>query len=138
MNLLMLAPLYDNKGQVRYFLGCQIDVSALVEGGKGMESFANLLARDRSESRFGGRLKDSKRTLGELSAMLNEDETKIIRDRARSFSEESNNGSIQTHRPSHRNRRILGMDDTHTERTLWPHPSLGPSGRLPGVYQNVR
>lgn len=42
MNLLMLAPLYDNKGHVRYFIGCQIDVSSLIEGGRGLESFRDL------------------------------------------------------------------------------------------------
>ena len=29
------------------------------------------------------------------------------------------------------------MDDAQSDRNLWPHASLGPSGRLPGVYQNV-
>lgn len=137
MNLLMIAPLYDNKGQVRYFLGCQIDVSSLIEGGRGMESLSQLLARDRSESRFGGRLeKDPKHALGELSQMLNDDESNIVKTRARRYSEESNR-SMPENKPSHRGRRILGMEDSLAERTLWPHASLGPSGRLPGVYQNV-
>jgi hypothetical protein len=137
MNLLMIAPLYDNKGQVRYFLGCQIDVSPLIEGGKGLDSFSRLLAQDRTESRFGGRPeKDPKHVLGELGQMLNEEESNIVNNRARRYSEESKAPTPQ-HRVTHRGRRILGMDDTHTERMMWPHPNLGPSGRLPGVYQNV-
>jgi hypothetical protein len=80
MNLLMLAPLYDNKGQVRYFIGCQIDVSSLIEGGRGLESFATLLARDRSEERFGDSLdQDPKRILGDFGAMLNGEENTIIK-----------------------------------------------------------
>ena len=141
MNLLMIAPLYDNKGQVRYFLGCQVDVSPLIEGGRGLESFSQLLAQDRTESRFGGRPeKDPKHVLGELGQMLSEDEGNIVKSRTRRFSEESGQRSVTDSRGKvgPRGRRILGMDDTATERTLWPHPNLGPSGRLPGVYQNVR
>lgn len=137
VNLLMLAPLYDNKGQVRYFLGCQIDVSSLIEGGRGIESFAQLLAQNRAESRFGDRLeKDPKYMLGEFSAMLSEEDSNIVKNRTRRYSEESNR-SIPQERLGYRGRRILGMEDTPTERALWPHVSLGPSGRLPGVYQNV-
>lgn len=138
MNLLMIAPLYDNKGHVRYFLGCQIDVSSLVEGGRGLESFSQLLAQDRSASRFGGRAeREAKNVLGELGAMLNEEESNTIKNRSRRYSEESKDGtSSHTARPT-RGRRILGMDEPNSERVLWPHPSLGPSGRLPGVYQNV-
>ena len=139
MNLLMIAPLYDNKGQVRYFLGCQVDVSPLIEGGRGLESFSQLLAQDRTESRLGGRPeKDPKHLLGELGQMLSEDEGNIVKSRTRSFSEEPGQRSVTEHgKPMHRGRRILGMDDTATERGLWPHPNLGPSGRLPGVYRNV-
>jgi PAS domain S-box-containing protein len=139
MNLLLIAPLYDNKGAVRYFLGCQIDVSSLIEDGRGLESFANLLARDRSESRFGDSLKkDPKHMLGEFGAVLNDEEANIVKNRTRSFSEglttrpgTAMSGSVRAPR------RRLGMDDAVSDRHLWPHPSLGPSGRLPGVYQNV-
>lgn len=138
MNLLLIAPLYDNKGHVRYFLGCQIDVSSLIEGGRGLESFANLLARDRSESRFGDALqKDPKHMLGEFGSSLNEEEANIVKNRTRSLSEgtprpgTAMSGSVRVPR------RRLGMDDSPSDRHLWPHPSLGPSGRLPGVYQNV-
>jgi hypothetical protein len=145
MNLLMLAPLYDNKGQVRYFIGCQIDVSSLIEGGRGLESFATLLARDRSEERFGDSLdQDPKRILGDFGAMLNGEESTIIKSKSRphSFSDEglrsplrsgtAMSGSVRAPR------RRLGMDDEpSSDRHLWPHPSLGHSGRLPGVYQNV-
>lgn len=137
MNLLMIAPLYDNKGAVRYFLGCQIDVSALVEGGRGLESFAQLLAQDRSESRFGGRPeRSSNHVLGELGQMLSDEESGIVKSRARTSSLSSTGVTAQTSQRGG-GRRILGMEDSAAERALWPHPSLGPSGRLPGVYQNV-
>ena len=118
MNLLMIAPLYDNKGQVRYFLGCQIDVSSLIEGGRGLESFAQLLSQDRSESRFGNRVeRDPKHALGELGQMISEEESHIMRNQPRRMSEESVSGTMQAQKPAQRGpRRILGMDDTATER----------------------
>ena len=136
MNLLLIAPLYDNKGHVRYFLGCQIDVSSLVEGGRGLESFADLLKHDRTESRFGGRPdKDPKHVLGELGQMLNEEESDIVKNKARRYSDTSKTAAPQSSGTTRKPRRILGMEDA--DRTLWPDASLGPSGRLPGVYQNV-
>lgn len=138
MNLLLIAPLYDNKGNVRYFLGCQIDVSSLIEGGRGLESFANLLARDRSESRFGDSLqKDPKHMLGEFGSSLNEEEANIVKNRTRSLSEGTPRPGTAMSGSGRPPRRRLGMDDAPPDRHLWPHPSLGPSGRLPGVYQNV-
>jgi len=133
MNLLMIAPLYDNKGTVRYFLGCQIDVSSLIENGRGMDSFAQLLAQDRAESRFGG---EPDRTpthlLGELGSLLDGNEIESMRRRSRSHSMDT--GRSTPLGQLRGGRRILGMDEPEQ---LWPNPSLGPSGRLPGVYQNV-
>ncbi|KAK5256987.1 hypothetical protein LTR16_001912 [Cryomyces antarcticus] len=135
MNLLMIAPLYDNKGNVRYFLGCQIDVSSLIDGGRGLESFEQLLAQDRSESRYGGRVEKSPaHALEDLGQMFSAEELNTVKSRIRSHSQDS--GQTTPQRPGTQGgRRILGMEDT-SDRNLWPHPSLGPSGRLPGVYQN--
>ncbi|OQO12107.1 hypothetical protein B0A48_02746 [Cryoendolithus antarcticus] len=136
MNLLMIAPLYDNKGQVRYFLGCQIDVSSLVEGGRGLDSFASMLAQERAGSRFGtSGAKDSKALLGEFGQALSEEEANIVKSRTKRYTEESRPGSAAT-RSTKEPRRRIGMDDSAGEASLWPDRSLGPSGRLPGVYQN--
>lgn len=42
----MCAPLYDDKGAVRYFIGAQVDVTGLVGEGQGIESFRALLHSD--------------------------------------------------------------------------------------------
>lgn len=137
MNLLMIAPLYDNKGTVRYFLGCQIDVSSLIEGGRGLESFETLLSRDRAESRFGNRSeRKPAEILSELGAMFTEDESKVMKPHTLRYTEDQGHRTPPASRSS-KSRRILGMEDEQSNRELWPHPSLGPSGRLPGVYQNV-
>lgn len=134
MNLLMIAPLYDNRGVVRYYIGCQIDVSNLIEGGRGLESFQHLLSQDQADSRYGGHAKKSSlRALGELSQMLSQEELDVIRQRVGG---EADSGRTTPARPNTA-RRYLGMDDP-PERELWPAAHHGPSGRLPGVYQNVR
>lgn len=148
MNLLMLAPLYDNKGTVRYFLGAQIDVSSLIEDGRGLESFAQLLSQDRSRQRFGGYPeKDPKQVLGDLGQLLTEDEAEMFRNRVvqktSTMFDSGPPGSIRSASTRQMNNRarssriVLGMDDVVVDPPLWPAASLGYSGRLPGVYQNV-
>jgi hypothetical protein len=44
----MVSPLKDNKGAVRYFIGARIDVTQLLEDGKTIDSFHQILAEDRS------------------------------------------------------------------------------------------
>lgn len=143
MNLLMIAPLYDNKGDVRYFLGCQIDISPLIEGGRGLDSFSQLLHQDRADAQTAaGAGRDPINLLGELGQMLNEPEADLVRGRMRSSSRGSGKSTPSPKRRPHP-RRFLSMDDSKeskpetSSRTMWPDASLGHSGRLPGVYRNV-
>ncbi|KAL1306928.1 hypothetical protein AAFC00_005570 [Neodothiora populina] len=130
MNLLLLAPLYDNKGTVRYFLGCQIDVSPLLENGRGIESFARLLQEDRHDSRYGGMLERQPATvLNDLLGLLNDKENETFKTRSRG----GGSGTVTPQTSMRGARRVLGMD---APERLWPRPEFGPSGRLPGVYQN--
>ncbi|KAK3044936.1 hypothetical protein LTS18_015005, partial [Coniosporium uncinatum] len=76
----MIAPLHDNKGRVRYFVGCQIDVSNLIEGGRGLDTFQKLLAQDKVDSRYGGNgMSNPLKSLSDLGQMLNAEETEVIR-----------------------------------------------------------
>ncbi|KAI9700211.1 MAG: hypothetical protein M1820_006879 [Bogoriella megaspora] len=141
MNLVMVAPLYDNKGNVRYFIGCQIDVSNLIIGGRGLESFSQLLEQDRIAARFGGEQDQSSiSSLRELGHFLNDDEVEVIKRRDRSYSQsDTSSRSHSQQRPSTRDerpkRRYIGIDEAQG-KSLWAHPQFGSSGRLPGVYQN--
>jgi hypothetical protein len=47
-NLVMIAPLLDNKGQVRYHIGAQVDISGLIEEGRSLESFERYLSNRRA------------------------------------------------------------------------------------------
>jgi hypothetical protein len=156
INLLMMAPLYDNRGTVRYFLGAQVDVTGLVEEGRGLETLARYLEekaqyrkRDNDQAEESPS-KKSLRTLNEFGQMLSLDESAIFQSHSRSSSMHSNgNGSSAGYptRPAAPRReagaryprRVLGSDENHEEddRNAWAFSSIGPSGKLPGVYQNV-
>ena len=154
MNLLMTAPLYDNRGNVRYIIGAQVDVSGLIEDGRGLDSFERTLndrsydERDSADSADISNKKYLKR-LGEFGQMLSLDESSVLEksthSRTSSFHEiESAKGSLRggyggvksLREPGRR--RMLGNEDEEMEGARdWALSSSGPSGKLPGVYQNV-
>lgn len=63
----MCAPLFDDKGVVRYFIGAQVDVTGLIEKGQGIESFRALLQSDLQE-------KDTRTTESSNSGAQSNDE----------------------------------------------------------------
>lgn len=140
MNLLLIAPLYDNKGKVRYFIGAQIDINGLITGGHGLESFERLLESDRQSARYGDTPppKTPTAALAELAAVLSDAEMKTVKE-TRNW--RGNSAGALPAPPSQApkegsKRRYFGMDDPG-DAGLWPAPHLGPNGRLPGVFQNV-
>ena len=156
MNLLMIAPLYDNRGIIRYFIGAQVDVSGLIEEGRGLDSFARCLEdRALSRQRENEAAQESApkrllRTLNEFGQLLSPDESSLFQPRSRPSSIQSKGNhsttnhsmrSASTTRDTYirRARKILGNEDQdhEEERSGWPFSSMGPSGKLPGVYQNV-
>ncbi|KAI6244567.1 Phototropin-2 [Erysiphe necator] len=102
-NLLMVSPLYDDKGIVRYFVGAQVDVTGLILDGLGLESFRCLLqkhskkvtaptsrppSRGRTPSQSGTptpysqgnvkKMNESLIKLTDLSMMLSPDESEVV------------------------------------------------------------
>lgn len=155
MNLLLTAPLYDNHGAVRYFIGAQIDVSGLIEDGRGLDSFERFLAETRPNRNRDSDLSEDSfaqkhlRTLSEFGQMLSLDESSLFTRHSRESSMADNASSVNYSargnpargEPSlRRTRRVLGNDDDTNEqdKNAWVLSSMGPSGKLPGVYQNVR
>ena len=150
MNLLLTAPLYDNRGSVRYFIGAQIDVSGLVDEGHGLDSFAQLLAESRSSKNRDSDQSEEffsqkhLRTLNEFSQMLSMDESSLFqKSHSRTSSMHENSSSISYRGTPNRldrmrpPRRVLGNEDEDDKKDDWALSSVGPSGKLPGVYQNV-
>jgi hypothetical protein len=142
LNLVMMAPLMDHHGIARYFIGCQIDISHLMEGGRGLESFKQLLQSD--EHRLHKSLPDPLarkpplKALRELSHLLNDEEMDVVKsqksDRRNSIESTCSTSSRTVHTPTPR--RVIGMDEP-VDPSYLPPSQLGSSGRLPGVYQNV-
>ncbi|OAG12535.1 uncharacterized protein CC84DRAFT_1078982 [Paraphaeosphaeria sporulosa] len=138
LNLVMMAPLMDQRGHVRYFLGAQVDITRLLEGGKGLQSLKQLFDQEKAVARIAGfGDKSSLMMLRELGGLLNEEEADIVRQqrqRTRPGSASSADSMSTRHIPSS-GRRFIGMEDT-ADDNIWPARRFGPEGRLPGVYQN--
>lgn len=82
MNLLMVAPLCDARGVVRYFIGAQVDVSGLVKDCSEMESLERLLdmqSRGEKVPDHQNPNPEKNDELRELSEMLNQNELSTIR-----------------------------------------------------------
>lgn len=162
LNILMIAPLHDNKGNVKYHIGAQVDASGLIEGGKGLESFQQYLSNEAGKRDSRGRpsgkgpmppkesvsSKEAKKKalekLGELSAMFDLEESAIVAQRSRSNSrdrrslDEESIGSGRSRRvfsePSASESDEEGLSEK--EKAAWTLSQRGSSGRLPGVYES--
>ncbi|KAL2410600.1 hypothetical protein ABEF95_000568 [Exophiala dermatitidis] len=162
INLLMIAPLHDDKGNVKYHIGAQADVTGLVERGKGLVGFERYLVQreiEKREQELNSKLGEEDPAharksralakLRELSQTFDLEESAIVRSQSRSASTTRNGeeGSIGGGRrasrrliadsdPSSDNEeddRISGRDDAWTLGQSGPFSS---SGKLPGVYDS--
>ncbi|KAJ8115510.1 hypothetical protein ONZ43_g4651 [Nemania bipapillata] len=88
MNLLMIAPLYDNRGNIRYHLGAQVDVSGLLKECAGLASLGELVSQKQRQSESSSATNDghkptrepraSRDVLSELAEMFTLSELKIV------------------------------------------------------------
>ena len=142
MNMLMIAPLCDSRGKIRYFIGAQVDVSGLVKDCTDLESFQQLVVREQAEQTGtkGGNIdpqQDAKDDFQDLSEMLNMAELETVRKFGgrmhREYQEEEvvkpRNGA--PHMP-----RLLLQEPTADDSQTFDYNSR-QSGRLSGIYQNV-
>jgi hypothetical protein len=75
MNLLMIAPLMDSRGSIRYFIGAQADVSGLIKDCSELGGLARIVAREQDPEEEAS-VKDE---FQELSEMLNGTELDTVR-----------------------------------------------------------
>ncbi len=136
MNLLMIAPLRDSRGVMRYFIGAQVDVSGLAKECTDLEALQRML-EDKEE---GNEEEERKDELQELSEMFNLAELDIVRRYGgrmhREHVEENDDSNSSWQRP-----RLLlinpspeGQDRDHDKRQDQPSRV---HGKLAGVYQHV-
>lgn len=138
MNLLMLAPLRDINGKIRYVLGAQIDVSNLVpdstdvKGGPSASTpqlgFMTASAAPPNASKRAG-LRDFGETLDQ------QDRQDIQKWRAGTMQEQPGD-DVQSRSGEWRRPRVL-LRDVSFESLADNDPGGWVSGKLSGFYQNV-
>lgn len=143
MNLLMIAPLCDSRGKIRYHIGAQVDVSGLVKDCTDFESLQRLVAqedsrRDWMHSSDMEQQQEKGDEFKELSEMLNMGELETVRKcggrmhREQQLEDEADSAqSINGHRP-----RVVLEEPTTVAEQAYPTAVRG-NGRLSGIYQNV-
>ncbi|KAH7073379.1 hypothetical protein FB567DRAFT_611632 [Paraphoma chrysanthemicola] len=134
MNLLMMAPLLDSRGNIRYFIGAQIDVSGLVKDGSDLDAFQHMLDQQNSDEPQA----EQKDEFQELSEMFNHSELDIIRKHGGNMHREhvddhSDAGTISG-RGQHRPRVLIRESTFDTEDV--ETQSIRPEGRLSGPYKH--
>ena len=155
INLLLIAPLHDDKGKVKYFIGAQVDVTGLVEDGRGLDAFERYLAYRHFEKESkpntdteSKKKRKALKKLRELSEMFDLEESAVVQtaSRASSMSRESDASSTGSSERQRGGRRVLGEDDDSEQdeaeddddREAWKLGASGPyglSGKLPGIYE---
>lgn len=149
----MMAPLLDDMGHVKYFIGAQADVTGLIEKGRGIESFRSLLQHkgETTQSPFRQHpppASDSPKPLEllkQLSQMLSRDEAEVVKQNARdpesllrgSSSNHCISGSFsspisQNHNdstPARRTRITIGAELSDQDATTYIQNSLSTDSK---------
>lgn len=141
MNLLMVAPLCDSRGKIRYFIGAQVDVSGMVKQCTDLESLQRLVVEQQSRQKgeTPGRGEEKKDEFQQLSEMFNTGELETVRRWGGRMhrelqDDEDDNGSVLNaglHKP-----RLL-LKDPSPDLNKTAEMSGRGNGRLSGVYQHV-
>ncbi len=132
MNLLMQAPLLDSRGNLRYFIGAQIDVSGLVKEATDLDAFQQLLDEEEGVTPQ----LEAKDEFQELCEMFNHSELDAVRkfggNMHRDHLEDQDGKSIGVQRP-----RLLIQDQSTFDLETAEKPPPKPEGRLAGPYKHV-
>jgi len=137
LNLLMVAPLVDSRGTIRYFVGAQVDVSGLAKDCTDLEGVQRLLMRQdlANDAEKDAQADDEKKAeFQSLSEMFNIAELETVRRHGGRMHREQIDNSDETYgapRP-----RLL-LKDPSNETYKQDEPRIRENGKLAGVYQNV-
>ncbi|KAJ9643488.1 hypothetical protein H2199_004167 [Coniosporium tulheliwenetii] len=143
LNLLMMAPLMDSRGRVRYFIGAQVDVSGLAKDCTDLEGLQRMLAKQQQQQQQQQQERDGADTsqqaehkdeFQELSEMFNMGELETVRKYGgrmhREHVEEIDDGTSGAGRP-----RLLLKDPSNDQIKTYDY-SAKPNGKLEGIYQH--
>jgi hypothetical protein len=134
MNLLMMAPLVDSRGNLRYYIGAQVDVSGLVKDATDLDAFQQYLA----EHEGGEGQYEPKEEFQELSKMFNHAELETVRKHGgkmhrEHLEEQDDKQSLHHGRPRVLIRDTMSFGGPNNEA---PAPVMS-QGKLAGVYKHV-
>ncbi|KAL9105090.1 MAG: hypothetical protein Q9163_000008 [Psora crenata] len=135
MNMLMIAPLCDARGKIRYFIGAQVDVSGLVKDCTGLDTLQQLVSRELSGDAYRQSDENEKDEFQDLSEMLNMAELETVRKHGGRMHREYQDDDFDN----------IRTGALHMPRLLLQEPGAGAgigspskreSGKLSGIYQN--
>ncbi|KAF4554164.1 PAS domain-containing protein 2 [Elsinoe fawcettii] len=144
MNLLMIAPLHDSQGTIRYFIGAQVDVSNLAKDATDLDGLRRLIACERDPD-FAAEVDElnKKEPFHALSEMFNTHELATIRRHGgRMHREQVDNETDRGSIVSNRARLVLTdptsevLDAKTASLPREEKENLRASGRLQGPYQH--
>ncbi|EXJ82132.1 hypothetical protein A1O1_08201 [Capronia coronata CBS 617.96] len=162
INLLMIAPLHDDKGNVKYHIGAQVDVTGLAERGRGLDGFERYLVTkeiEKREKELRGNVVDADPArarkskaltkLRELSETFDLEESAVVRSHSRSASSTREDDEYSTGSSRRAPRRLIADPDSSSHEDeedqgsqedgtwkLGEFGQFGSSGKLPGVYDS--
>ncbi|EOA81653.1 uncharacterized protein SETTUDRAFT_98996 [Exserohilum turcica Et28A] len=130
MNLLMVAPLLDSRGTLRYHIGAQIDVTGLAKDATDLEAFQRMMQQDEEETNKD----ESKEEFKALCEMFNHTELETVRrfggNMHREHLEEKDEASMN-HKP-----RVLIQDQSTFDIFKPEKQTNAADGRLSGPYKH--
>ncbi|KAK3043965.1 hypothetical protein LTS18_002537, partial [Coniosporium uncinatum] len=138
MNLLMIAPLLDSRGILRYFIGAQVDVSGLVKDCTDLQALQRMLEKQDEEEQGLSAEEEKKDEFQELSEMMNMAELETVRKYGgrmhREQVDDRDDVSVRGEKYQHRPRLLLKDPSSELYKQL--PVSAKANGKLEGVYQN--
>lgn len=144
MNLLMTAPLMDSRGNIRYYIGAQVDVSGLVKECSHLDGLLQMIEKERDPEGTAEEEDASRKDeFQELTEMFNSAELDTVRRFGgrmhKDYVDDTDHESISGGR-----RRVLLKDTTQDVAEKHGRgPDMTPAarerinGKLQGIYQNV-
>lgn len=140
----MIAPLLDSRGETRYFIGAQVDVSGLARDCTDLEGLQRLLAKREmerdgetpTETRTSSR-RSGKPAFQQLSETLSTVELDVVRRTGGRMHREVIDETEDSQQFQHRPRLLLKDPSPDLLKTSSMSAAIQkPSGKLEGIYQN--
>lgn len=132
----MTAPLCDSRGEIRYFIGAQVDVSGLVKEFADMESLERLVAAQEHGDLYpeDDEQEDKKDELQELATMFNMKELDVVRRWGGRMHREPHDSNNETNSSSNWKQERVMINDLSSPTSQNMPSRVG--GKLSGIYEH--